>query len=276
MPDSLLYWRIKKLKEMGSNAYRCSHNPPTAELLDACDRLGMVVMDETRHLGDTYSPKTSRGTGYTDLSDLKALLQRDRNAHPSLLMWSLCNEEGLQGSAEGARLVAAMKAVVHLYDTSTTGHVRHERWMGQSGISNVEDLQGCNYNSGGYDDFHRTHLQQPMCGSETASTVSTRGIYANDPVRGYVSAYDANYPSWAQTAEDAWRPIAERDFIALRLTTDSKTLVADGEDVTMVEVAVVDAQGRVVPTADNLVQFTVSGEAARVCGVGNRNRQQLP
>ncbi len=401
MPDSLLYWRIKKLKEMGSNAYRCSHNPPAAELLDACDKLGMVVMDETRHLGDTYSPKTSRGTGYADLSDLKALLLRDRN-HPSIIIWSLCNEEGLQGSAEGARIYSAMKDVVHLYDTTRPVSCAMNGGWG-SGISNVEDLQGCNYNPGGSDGFHRDPPQQPMYGSETASTASTRGIYANYPARGYVSAYDANYPPWAQTAEDAWRPIAERDYLAggfvwtgfdykgeptpyawpcinshfgimdecgfpkdnwwyykawwgdqpivhllphwnwadkqgqnisvwcysncervelllngkslgvkampkyghlewevpftpgtllakaytgsgvtaqdrvettgppaaIRLTTDSKTLSADGEDVTMVAATVVDAQGRVVPTADDLVQFTVSGDAARVCGVGN-------
>ena len=172
----------------------------------------MVVMDETRHLGDTYSPKTSRGTGYADLSDLKTLLLRDRN-HPSIIMWSLCNEEGLQGSAEGARIFSAMKDVVHLYDSTRPVTCAMNGGWGY-GISNVEDLQGCNYDPNGYDRFHRAHPQQPMYGSETASTVSTRGIYANDPVRGYVSAYDANYPGWAQTAEDAWRPIAERDFVA--------------------------------------------------------------
>ena len=65
MPDSLLEWRVRKLKAMGSNAYRMSHNPPAAELLDACDRLGMLVMDENRHLGDTYTPKRPRGAPAT-------------------------------------------------------------------------------------------------------------------------------------------------------------------------------------------------------------------
>ena len=100
MPDSLLEWRVKKLKAMGCNAYRMSHNPPAPELLDACDRLGMLVMDETRHLGDTYRPKTSRGTSVSDLGDLKEMVMRDRN-HPSIIQWSLFNEEGLQGSEEG-------------------------------------------------------------------------------------------------------------------------------------------------------------------------------
>ena len=100
MPDSLLYWRVKKLKEMGSNAYRMSHNPPTAELLDACDKLGMLVMDENRHLGDTENGKASLNTPYADLHEVESMVLRDRN-HPSIIMWSMCNEEGIQGSTAG-------------------------------------------------------------------------------------------------------------------------------------------------------------------------------
>ena len=115
MPDSLLEWRIKKLKAMGSNAYRGSHNPVAPELLDACDRLGMLVMDENRHLGDTYSPKTSPDTPADDLSDLKEMVVRDRN-HPSIIIWSMCNEEGIQGSEAGAKIFAAMKKVTDELD----------------------------------------------------------------------------------------------------------------------------------------------------------------
>ncbi len=212
MPDSLLVWRIKKLKEMGSNAYRMSHNPPARELLDACDRMGMLVMDENRHLGDTYRDHSPNGTPYSDLSDLKDLILRDRN-HPSIIIWSMCNEEGLQGSEEGARIFGAMKAIVNQLDpTRPVSCARNGSWG--EGISNVEDLQGCNYNPGGYDDFHQRFPNKPMYGSETASTVSTRGEYVNDPVKGYVSAYDLNTPSWAQTAEVAWKAIGEKPFMA--------------------------------------------------------------
>ena len=82
---------------MGCNAWRCAHNPPSAALLDACDRLGMLVMDENRHLGDAYWPVQPTGTTYTDLSELDDMILRDRN-HPSIIMWSMCNEEGLQGT----------------------------------------------------------------------------------------------------------------------------------------------------------------------------------
>lgn len=212
MPDNLLEWRIRKLKEMGSNAYRCSHNPPAAELLDACDRLGMVVMDETRHLGDTTSGKAPRGTKYDDLSELKEMVRRDRN-HPSIILWSMCNEEGLQGTEEGGRIFAAMrKATLDLDPTRPVTSAMNGGW-GQ-GISLVQDLQGFNYNPGGYEAYHKRFPNQPAYGSETASAVSTRGEYVNDKTKGYVSAYDVNAPPWAQTAEVAWKAVAEREWVA--------------------------------------------------------------
>lgn len=212
MTDSVLEWRIKKLLEMGCNAYRMSHNPPAPELIDACDRLGMLVMDENRHLGDTYRDHTPSGTGFTDLSDLRELILRDRN-HPSVIMWSMCNEEGLQGSDEGAQIFAAMKTLVLQNDPTRPVTCAMNGGWG-SGISLVEDLQGCNYNPGGYDGYHKAFPHQPMYGSETASAVSTRGEYVNDEKRGYVSAYDLNAPSWAQTAEVAWSALATRPFMA--------------------------------------------------------------
>ena len=212
MPDSLLEWRVKKLKAMGCNAYRMSHNPPAPELLDACDRLGMLVMDETRHLGDTYRPKTSRGTSVSDLGDLKEMVTRDRN-HPSIIQWSLFNEEGLQGSDEGARIFKAMKEATLALDPNrpTTGAM-NGGWG--YGITFVEDLQGINYAPGAYEGFHQKFPDMPLFGSETASAVSTRGEYVNDPQKGYVSAYDVNAPSWGQTAEVAWKAIGTRDYVA--------------------------------------------------------------
>lgn len=212
VPDTLETWRVRKLKEMGSNAWRMSHNPPTPELLDACDRLGMLVMDENRHLGDTQSAKTSPSTGYSDLSELPSTILRDRN-HPSIILWSLCNEEPLQGTDEGGRIFGAMKQAVLRLDTTRPITSAMNGGFG-GGISNVEDLQGFNYNVGEYDKFHRAHPDQPCFGSETASTVSTRGIYENDRKRGYATAYDLNAGTSINTAEAAWQPIADRDYMA--------------------------------------------------------------
>src|SRR5438874_13113770 len=91
---------------MGSNAYRTSHNPPTPELLDACDRLGMLVLDETRMMSSTPE----------GLSQLDRMMRRDRN-HPSIVMWSLGNEEWfVQGDSRGARMVADMKRLARKLD----------------------------------------------------------------------------------------------------------------------------------------------------------------
>jgi len=213
VPDNLEYWRVRKLKGMGSNAWRMSHNPPTPALLDACDKLGMLVMDENRHLGDTYRDHTPPGTPATDLHDLADMIRRDRN-HPSIILWSLCNEEGLQGSAEGARIFTNMMRVVRKYDTSRPITCAMNGSWGQ-GISTAEDLQGVNYHPQGYNQFHLAHPNIPLYGSETSSAVGTRGIYATDPLRGYVNAYDTQPGgSWANTAEDAWQPIADRPSVA--------------------------------------------------------------
>ena len=222
MPDSLLYWRVKKLKEMGSNAYRMSHNPPTAELLDACDTLGMLVMDENRHLGDTESGKASQDTPYADLHEVQSMVLRDRN-HPSVIMWSMCNEEGIQSTPHGRDIFAAMKKAVDAVDgTRPVTCAMNGGYDSAVGITSVEDLQGINYNSGGYDGFHKAHPAMPLYGSETSSEVGTRGVYTatkfdnyqGDPARGFVSAYDINAVPWGQTAEEGWQTIADRPFVA--------------------------------------------------------------
>ncbi len=212
VPDYVFKYRIMRLKQMGSNAYRCSHNPPATELLDQCDRQGMLVMDENRHLGDTYAPKSGPNTKAGNLADLKEMVLRDRN-HPSIIMWSMCNEEPLQSTQTGADIFAAMRRATLALDPTRPVTCAMNGGWGQ-GISNVEDLQGCNYNPGSYDRFHAEFPNKPMYGSEVGSTVSTRGIYTNSSKLGYVSAYDVNAPSWAQTAEVTWSAIATRPFVA--------------------------------------------------------------
>jgi beta-galactosidase len=210
LPDRLQYFRIEKLKQMGSNAYRTSHNPPTPEMLDACDRLGMIVLDETRMMDSNEE----------GLSQLERLVRRDRN-HPSVFCWSIGNEEPEQGTERGARVAETMKRVVHELDpTRLTTEAMNNAWG--RGLSAVVDVQGFNYRGGAaapdfakaLDDYHRAHPTQPSMGTEVASTVSTRGIYANDEARGYVSAYDRNFPPWASTAEEWWSIYNARPWVA--------------------------------------------------------------
>ena len=206
MPDTLLYWRIKRLKQMGSNAYRCSHNPPTEALLEACDRLGMVVMDETRHLGDATGQKSTTGTAYSDLEELNRMLLRDRN-HPSIIIWSMCNEEfSVQTTQAGADMFYAMKSRVLQFDTSRPISCAMNGGWG-AGITLVEDLQGCNYHPDAYDSFHSSFPSEPMFSSENDGPFMDRGIYASESAAGHLTAYSTS-------AEGGWLPIGERPFIA--------------------------------------------------------------
>ena len=107
VPDAVQYYRVRKLQEMGCNGLRTSHNPPTPELLNACDELGMLVFDETRMM-------SSNPEG---LSQFENLVRRDRN-HPSVFMWSMGNEEGTANIDKGVSILTAMKAVATRHDGS--------------------------------------------------------------------------------------------------------------------------------------------------------------
>jgi beta-galactosidase len=203
IPDRIQAYRLERLKWMGSNGCRTSHNPPTPEFLDACDRMGMLVMDETRMM-------SSNPEG---MSELKRLIRRDRN-HPSVVIWSLANEEPEQGNTRGARIVQTMKSLQQKLDPSRLCTTAMNGGWGGVGVSNVVDVQGCNYQDSNIDAFHKQYPDKPMIGTETASTLATRGIYANDKVRGYMSAYDTEKPAWGNTAEEWWSFYDEREYLA--------------------------------------------------------------
>jgi beta-galactosidase len=212
LPDRLQSYRIERLKEMGCNAYRTSHNPATPELLDACDRLGMLVMGETRMFASTQE----------GLSQLERMIRRDRN-HPSIVIWSLGNEEPEQGSARGARVASTMKRLTRKLDPTRGVTIAMNGEWGR-GVSAIVDVQGFNYagaeGNGGadlgkhIDEFHNKFPQQPTVGSETGSEYSTRGIYVTDKEKGYVNAYDVNYPGYTTSSEGWWTVYDERRFLS--------------------------------------------------------------
>jgi beta-galactosidase len=205
LPDALQYFRIARLKEMGDNAYRTSHNPPTPELLDACDHLGMIVMDESRLLGSDSE----------NLQKWDDQIRRDRN-HASLGIWGVANEEfSVQDSPGGANVARTMQDYVKRLDPTRPVTYAAPEGDTFAGINGVIEVRGWNYHVGGdMDSYHAKHPAQPAVGTEQASTVSTRGIYANDTSRGYVSAYDVNAPSWAHTAETWWSYFAARPYLS--------------------------------------------------------------
>lgn len=202
LPDYVQYYRIALLKEMGTNAYRTSHNPPTPELLDACDSLGMIVMDETRLLNS--------GAEYEE--QLRQLILRDRN-HPSIFIWSIGNEEfHTQRTNIGRRIAQHNLIVQQELDPSRTSTYAANMPNVYQGVNQVIPVRGFNYNLGGADGYHKDHPEQPVIGTEVASTVTTRGIYIKDTINGYVPDYDSTYPSWASTAEIWWKLAAARPW----------------------------------------------------------------
>ncbi len=202
LPDYLQYYRIRLLKDMGANAYRTSHNPPTPELLDACDSLGMLVMDETRLFNS--------GPEYID--QLKRLVRRDLN-HPSIFMWSIGNEEGwVQSNETGKKIALSMLAELKKLDPTRLVTYGADLANHFEGINEVIPVRGFNYRIHAIDDYHNDHPWQPTIGTEMGSTVTTRGIYEKDTTRCYLPDHDLNAPWWASLAEYWWSIAAERDW----------------------------------------------------------------
>ncbi len=398
IPDSLFYYRMQRLKDFGCNAIRCSHNPMTPAMYDACDELGLLVMDENRHPGDAATVKSYIGQPYHDTWHVETMVLRDRN-HPSIIMWSMWNEEwGIQGSPFGREMMQTLMDAVHKHDRTRPISCAANQGIGEGwmiGMGASEDLLGVNYNYQDYDWLHKKYPNKPIFGSEIGSNLSCRGVYHTNRETAHLSSYMAPDGSWqplgarafvaggfywtgfdyrGETTPFGWPEINSNfgfldmcgfpkdsafywkswwstepvlhifphwnwpgkegqnvpvwcfsncdevelfvngksqgrktmekfrhlqwDHVtyqpgkveahgytggklvattvvettgapaALRLRADSPQLIADGEDTVAIEVAVVDAQGRVVPTADNMVHFAARGRG-KLAGVGN-------
>ncbi|HLP16104.1 MAG TPA: beta-galactosidase GalA [Bacteroidota bacterium] len=203
LPDYLQGYRIRLLKDMGATAYRTSHNPPTPELLDACDSLGMLVLDETRLLNS--------GSEYID--QFARLIMRDRN-HPSVFMWSIGNEEGyVHTTSAGKRIAITMLAKQRELDPTRTSTYAADVANVFQGVNEVIPVRGFNYRVNGIVPYHADHGDQPIIGTEMGSTVTTRGIYETDTIRCYVPDQDITFPWWANRAEDWWPLAAEHPWM---------------------------------------------------------------
>ena len=210
--------RLQMLKAMGCNAIRCSHNPPAPELLDLCDKMGFLVMDE---LTDTWTwPK--KENGYATLfdewaeKDLVAMIRRDRN-HPSVILWSIGNECGEQGDPTRWWIPQMLTDICHREDpTRLTTAGNDNPWAASQPYAATIDVYGFNYKPHLYEEFVRNHPGQPVIGSETASCISTRGYYRfpveQEKDKGWsmeapfqVSSYDLYAPGWASKPDYEWQ-----------------------------------------------------------------------
>jgi beta-galactosidase len=204
LPDKLNAYRLKLLKEMGSNGYRTAHHPPTPELLDLCDQMGMLVMDENRLLTSTHD----------GLQELKTLLYRDRN-HPCIFIWSLENEESLEGNVTGTRILEKMVETARKIDTTrpTTAAMNHG-WN-DGGYSDAVDVVGYNYGQRGmqYVKDHEKFPQRKMIVSESTSYVATRGEHEDNKQKGYVSNFGMGL-SWGLQPGQDWKHIVQYPYLS--------------------------------------------------------------
>ncbi|MFA9390771.1 MAG: beta-galactosidase GalA [Prolixibacteraceae bacterium] len=205
IPDELQRYRIMQLKKMGSNAMRSSHNPATPAFLDACDELGMLVIDENRLMGTAPFVK----------DQLERLIKRDRN-HPSVIVWSMGNEEwGIEGNIVGERIIAEMQAFANQLDPTRPKNAASSGGWGW-GVSRHIEMMGFNYlNHGSTDDYHAKFPDKPSMGTEEGSTNTTRGIYFDDEEKHYLAAYDRPTPNgYFFSIEHCWKHYATRDYLA--------------------------------------------------------------
>jgi beta-galactosidase len=203
LPDRLQAYRLAILKEMGGNAVRTSHNMPTPEWVEACDRMGMMMMCETRLMSSNEE----------GMAQLELMVKRYRNS-PSIILWSMGNEEWvMMYQPQGPRVIDEMIARTHELDPTRLCTAAVNTAF-DTHFPERLDVMGFNYNLKVIDDWRTKHPKIPSVGSETASTVSTRGIYVTDKMRNWVSAYDVNHTDWSELAEEWWKFYAAREWLA--------------------------------------------------------------
>jgi beta-galactosidase len=204
VPDRLQWFRLGVLREMGCNAVRTSHNMPTPEWVEACDRMGMMMMCETRQM-------SSNPEG---MAQLETMIKRYRNS-PSIVLWSVGNEEWLLQDAmaeQGARIATSMVRRCHELDPTRVVSAA-VNGTNEKGVTDAFDIVGFNYGQERPDPYHKEHPTRPLYGSETSSAVSTRGEYATDPLRNTVNSYDGKV-GWGETPEGWWKFYGSRDWEA--------------------------------------------------------------
>lgn len=205
IPDALQVYRLKQLKSFGCNAYRSSHNPMTPEMLDACDSLGILVIEENRLTGVNRE--------HIDL--LSRMIKRDRN-HPSIILWSVGNEEwGIEWKESGTRIAATMREYCHRYDPTRLMTVASSSGPA---ILIPADVSGYNYIVQNPVEQHRKdYPQRCALGSEETTGCGTRGIYFDATNQGHMVAHNRKpngVDSLLNCIERGWKFYDERPYLA--------------------------------------------------------------
>lgn len=208
LPYEYHEFKMRRLKEMGCNSIRTSHNPPAPELLEACDRLGIMVMDETRMFGSSEEA----------LYEMTSTVKRDRN-HPSVILWSIGNEEHTrQNNDNGRRMAKKMIRAIKALDDTHPITYGGNNGSNFDGVNGTVDVRGFNYLHIGSNDYlekyHTDHPHQPLVGSEEASALYNRGEYKFDFEKRTVFGYDECVAPWGSTAEGWLKYCDDHPYIA--------------------------------------------------------------
>lgn len=228
--------QLEILKKMGCNAIRTAHNPPAAELLDLCDKMGFLVMDEAFDMWRKKKNSKDYHLNFPEwhTADLQDMVKRDRN-HPSIILWSIGNEIREQFDSTGVALTKELVKLVKDLDTTRpvlsalTETDPKKNFIYQAGVL---DIYGLNYNHKLYKDFPKNYPGQKFLATETTSSLDTRGFYEmpSDSIRRWpkdgktkftegnaefaASAYDNVSAYWGSTHEETWKEVKKYDHVS--------------------------------------------------------------
>jgi beta-galactosidase len=230
--------QLEILKEMGCNGIRTSHNPPAPELLDLCDEMGFIVMDEAFDIWKKNKSPYDYALFWDEwhVRDLEDMVKRDRN-HPSIFIWSIGNEvleQWDQKDSSGIVIARELAAIVKSLDNTrpVTAACNDQNPLNPVIQSGVLDLIGYNYSHNKFIDFPKIYHGKCFIGSETTSGLATRGHYdmPSDSIRRWpkrwdvpfdegnpdntCSAYDNCSTPWGSTHEETWKVVKNHEFLA--------------------------------------------------------------
>lgn len=228
--------QVKKLKDMGVNSIRVTHNPAAQTLIDICNEEGILLIDEafdtwyggkkTYDYGRFFEQKSIHGDMTWAEYDVKQMVNRGKNA-PSIIMWSLGNEIWETNQTKAVQTAQNLQSWVKEIDTTRPTTLGEDKFRMGSGtgahenVANVFDVVGFNYAEANYDSFHEKYPDWVLYGSETSSATRSRGFYAHPESTNQMdkhdnlqqSDYDNDHVGWGRTAEDAWKRDRDKEYI---------------------------------------------------------------
>ena len=208
--------QIRTMQDMGVNAIRTSHNMPAPEFVRLCDEMGMPVMAESFDCWAQAKVPNGYNLDFNEWHerDLTNLLHQFRNS-PSVIMWSIGNEVPEQPSLDGAKLAYRLQEICHREDPTrpVTNGMDNPLGVLKSGMATTLDIPGFNYRPFLYDSAHKVLPQGFLLGSETCSTVSSRGVYKFPVVRKSMAKYPDHQSSGYDVEHCGWSNLPEDDFI---------------------------------------------------------------